>query len=488
MYDEGDATVPLPTFGLGAFFADRYRIDAVLGTGAMGRVYAATELHSERRVALKVLHRERLGEAETVARFQREAEVLASIGHPCIVEVYTFHHTSDGTPFLAMELLEGVTLKTRLRNVGRFEDPRDFQDIVDCVCGALAAAHERGIVHRDLKPDNVFLPATGEPRAKLVDFGLSRIAVADKSLTASGAILGTPRYMAPEQIRDARAAGPLVDIYALGVLMFESLTGRSPYPAQDYGQLLGCVLENRVTPFEQLRPDLPRAVGDVIRGAMAADPAARLPSCDAVADAYGAAIGTPSRRKLLAARPRSSEPRAPRRIPSNQDPMIPSKSSTLAFDASALERLRAPAETAPALAAGQGPAPTHVPPEHAPSPPLPDARPWAHPAARGGDTIFLPGAAAPGAAPASLVPSGPSWTGTSYAPPAAASHGVEAHAPAVQSFAPGASPAPPTKRRLVVLLFLVAMIVVIALSAALGLGLRAYYRRGLRLPPFVTGE
>ncbi|HBQ10834.1 MAG TPA: hypothetical protein DEF51_06480, partial [Myxococcales bacterium] len=105
VFEEDEHTMMVPAFAEGSFFADRYRLDSLIGSGAMGRVYEAVELHSSRRVALKVLHRERLGEPDTVERFEREAEVLASIGHPCIVEIFTFHRTSDGTPYLAMELL-----------------------------------------------------------------------------------------------------------------------------------------------------------------------------------------------------------------------------------------------------------------------------------------------------------------------------------------------------------------------------------------------
>jgi serine/threonine protein kinase len=335
--EEEEATVMVPTFGPGAFFADRYRIDSLLGSGAMGRVYAAVEMHTGRKVALKVLHKERLGEEETVERFRREAEVLASIGHPCIVQVYAFHHTSDGTPYLAMEMLEGVTLKTRLSNVGRFVDPADFQEILDGISGALGLAHSRGIVHRDLKPDNIFLMATGDPRAKLVDFGLSRMAAnpRNKNLTHSGMILGTPRYMAPEQIRNAADAGPSVDVYSLGVVVFECLSGQSPYPAQDYGQLLGCVLEGRITPLEQLRPDLPQALGAVLRKAMEADPQKRFQTPDEVADAYGFAIGTPSRRKQIALREPVVEASRQRRVSVSQQNVQASKGGTLALDLSA---------------------------------------------------------------------------------------------------------------------------------------------------------
>jgi serine/threonine protein kinase len=538
MFDDADdATVMVPTFGPGTFFADRYRIDSLLGSGAMGRVYAATELHSERRVALKILHKERLGEADTVERFRREAEVLASIGHPCIVEIYTFHRTQDGTPYLAMELLEGVTLKTRLANAGRFQDPRDFQEVLDCICGALASAHARGVVHRDMKPDNVFLPAVGEPRAKLVDFGLSRIGAVKKGITHSGMILGTPRYMAPEQIRDAASAGPSVDIYSVGILVFESLTGQSPYPAQDYGQLLGCVLENRTTPFEQLRPDLPRAIGDVVRRAMVPEPAARFQSCDEVADAYAHAIGSPSRRHQIGARPTPSQ-RPPRRIASNQN-IVASKGSTLAFDASALEGLPDPFELAPMLASYDGvsmPAPQATPfSSGGDTAPLgvgytpPQAAPKT-----GGDTLFIPGLAQsspPGAAPGpqphmpppgALAPaplpsfpgvgqspaaggyashagyapqpspapqasmSGAGYTSVMGAPspyaPSAAGYGSVMGAPSPQAQAPRAPtpPAtfttPPKRKSRGLLLFLVAMVVVIVLSAAGGFVLRAYMR------------
>ncbi len=380
-FDEDDEhTVMLPSFGLGSFFAERYRIDTLLGSGAMGRVYAALEMYSGRRVALKILHKERLGEPETVERFQREAEVLASIGHPCIVEIYTFHRAGDGTPYLAMELLEGETLKARLSSAGPFRDPRELQGIVDCVCSALGAAHARGIVHRDMKPDNVFLPASGEPRAKLVDFGLSRMQAQDANLTQSGMILGTPRYMAPEQLRNAASVGPSVDLYSVGILIYEALTGSSPYPAQDYGQLLGCVMEGRTTPLTQIRPDL-AVIEEVVSRAIDPDPQRRFGSSQELADAYAIAVGAPSRRAAIPARPRSEARRTPS---AGAISLVDGRGSTLAFDASVLGSLPDLSEVAPGAT-----------PEPAPSF---GAQP-AQPSAKGGDTLFLSGDVPPPGAP-----------------------------------------------------------------------------------------
>jgi len=487
MFEEDEATVMVPTFGPGAFFADRYRIDELLGSGAMGRVYAATELHSSRRVALKILHRERMGEEETVQRFSREAEVLASIGHPCIVEVYAFHKSSDGIPYLAMELLEGVTLKTRLTNAGRFEDPQDFQRILDCIGGALGAAHARGVVHRDLKPDNVFLPATGDPRAKLVDFGLSRMALQSKNLTHSGMILGTPRYMAPEQIRNAAAAGPAVDIYSVGVVVYESLSGRSPYPGQDYGQLLGCVLEGRVVPLEKVRPDLPSALGDVIRRAMDPEPARRFARTSDLADAYAAAIGSPSHRPEI---PLAARPRRTTSSGASHQALVANKGSTLAFDLSAasLGDLPDVHDVAPALAGveqqGYGsvtdPDPFQL--SGGDTAPLVEAVDASYPVkAQGGDTLFIPAMSGlpppPAAGPSPVGPhalgpsagaanpygSPPTYGASSYASPMGAPYAQPA-------------PAPKKKKGRGLLLFMIAMVVVILLSAAAGFGLRAYQR------------
>ncbi|MCB9592390.1 MAG: serine/threonine protein kinase [Sandaracinaceae bacterium] len=520
----------------------------------MGRVYAATEIHSDRRVALKVLHGERMAEAETVARFKREAEVLASIGHPCIVEVYAFHQT-DNIPYIAMELLEGVTLKTRLQNAGRFQDPADLQEIVDCIASALEVAHDADVIHRDLKPDNIFLPATGDPRAKLVDFGLSRVARQDKNITTSGMIIGTPRYMAPEQIKNASGTGPGSDIYSFGVILFECLTGQSPYPAQDYGQLLGCLLEGRTTPFLDHRPDLAQ-LGSFFPLALAPDVTRRYQTAGELADGYAEAIGRPSRREEIRAKTR----RPPKRKRSKSlAGMVPSRSSTLAWDASAARGALAELEKGPppgmkvdpeALEArselgfartpemgiqkgswSDGPsagfnfddasvtepsrpqypvepsqpalvqnppsrppppmvAPAPIPQTPAPLTPAPIPRseapvayhsnpPPSSPShsvppeavkAQGGDTLYLgdaqglvnlPPSYAPG--PASNYPPNPSFSGASAKP---------APAPA----------APAKKRSFGLILFFVALLLVVVLSALGGFALRAHMRGELELP------
>ena len=187
-----------------------------------------------------------------------------------------------------MELVEGETLGERIRRDGRIP-PEELVPVVDAVCDALQAAHDAGVIHRDLKPDHVYLPSAGYP-VRLLDFGLSA-AVNTKKLTATNTVLGTPRYMAPEQIASAKNAGPAADIYSLGVIVYECLAGVSPFAASDQGKLLGAILHNRIEPLERVCPELPMEMGGVLSRAMAKTPEARFATPRELADAFADAAG-----------------------------------------------------------------------------------------------------------------------------------------------------------------------------------------------------
>jgi hypothetical protein len=203
--DEIEPTRVMSSFEDGFFFADRFKIDEVLGSGGMGTVYDAHDMQTGHRVALKVLKKTK-SSGESEDRFRREAEILASIDHPGIVGIHGFGAAPDGTLWLAMEYLEGVTLREKVSRDGPM-DPAELCPIITAACAALSETHARGVVHRDLKPDNIFLTSSTPPEVKILDFGLS-LTLTSKKLTATGTIIGTPRYMAPEQIKSAHAAGP----------------------------------------------------------------------------------------------------------------------------------------------------------------------------------------------------------------------------------------------------------------------------------------
>jgi serine/threonine protein kinase len=315
--ESADDTVVLSGMTPGIFFGDRYRVDGVLGTGAMGKVYRATDIEAGREVALKVLHPDKAAREQVLARFRREAEILTRIGHPNIVHIHDWGITDVGVDYIAMEVLEGRTLRDHLRETGPLT-PRQFLPILVGVADAVAAAHVKGVVHRDLKPDNVFLQADGAP--KVVDFGLSMLDT-DKRMTKTGVMLGTPRYMAPEQIRSAKDVDPRVDVYALGVIAHEALAGASPFPAEDAGQLLGCVIEGRLIRIEDVRADLPPGLGDVLRRAMAKDRRERFATIGAFAEAFARVVGVPIARArqpgvvIPESAPDAPAPRAPVAIP-----------------------------------------------------------------------------------------------------------------------------------------------------------------------------
>jgi len=206
---------------------DRYDVDEVLGRGGMGEVYLALDKVLDRQVALKVLHRQYADDEEFVERFKREAQSAAALSHPNIVSTYDRGRSEDGTYYIAMEYLSGGTLKARVLEDGPLE-ARESAEVALQIAGALEAAHERGVIHRDVKPQNVLFTGTG--LVKVVDFGIARAASVG-TRTQTSVVLGTASYMSPEQAL-GRPVGPQSDLYSLGVVLYEMLTGTLPYEAE----------------------------------------------------------------------------------------------------------------------------------------------------------------------------------------------------------------------------------------------------------------
>ena len=236
------AGVPTPEAPLvGRLLQGRYRVTGLIAKGGMGVVYDAVQVNLGRRVAIKCLHPKYARDAVATARFQNEAVVSGSFGHPHIVEVFDMGRLEDGAPFLVMERLEGETLTARMRRERRLGLGLSVS-VARQTVSALVATHARGILHRDLKPDNLFLVARGleTPRVKVLDYGVSKAmsALGDPKLTRAGFVMGTPSYMAPEQARGESDLDGRVDLYAVGVILYEMLTGRLAFVARTPAALL----------------------------------------------------------------------------------------------------------------------------------------------------------------------------------------------------------------------------------------------------------
>jgi serine/threonine-protein kinase len=269
----------------------RYYIKELLGRGGMAAVYRATDTVLQRDVALKVLYPQFGDDESLVLRFQREAVTAAALEHPGIVPVYDVGE-QDGMAYIAMKLLSGETLQARLQAAGALP-PAEVLALLQPVAGALDYAHSKGVVHRDIKPANIFLSATPDGvRVMLTDFGIAK-QLDTPGLTTTGALIGTPDYMAPEQIA-GRPVDGRADVYALGMLAYRALTGRRAFEGSTQDVLLGH-LYNDPPPPSQLNPALPPAVDGVIATAIAREPAARYESAGAfVAALAGAAAGAPA--------------------------------------------------------------------------------------------------------------------------------------------------------------------------------------------------
>jgi serine/threonine-protein kinase len=259
-----------PETRLGDTIGGRYRVISVLGRGGMGVLYAAEHQLTQRKVALKLLAPEREDLPELHQRFLLEARTAAAVRHPHVVDVLDMGVHDDGSPFLVMELLEGTSLDRTLTVQKRLSPEQALTTLLP-VLGALASLHDAGIVHRDVKPSNIFLAfgLRGELVPKLLDFGLART-MSDLRLTRSGMVLGTPLYMSPEQ-----AAGETVsfqtDLWSLGVVMFECLSGELPFTSRDSGAIAAQVLAGRVRGLAQVSPELPVPLAHAVDRALRRD-------------------------------------------------------------------------------------------------------------------------------------------------------------------------------------------------------------------------
>jgi eukaryotic-like serine/threonine-protein kinase len=267
-----------------------YQITAVIGEGGMGTVYRAVHEVLGRPVAVKLLLPEISSSRDMVTRFFNEARAAAAIKHPGIVEAHDFGYLPDGRAYIIMELLEGESLASRLGRSSRLPCS-DVLRIARAVARALHAAHEAGIIHRDIKPDNIFLVPdlevmTGE-RVKLLDFGIAKLGAdgTERGLTRTGAVMGTPTYMSPEQCRGAGVVDRRADIYALGCIVYQMLCGRPPFVAEGAGEIIARHLYFQPEPPRSLDPRISPSLEALVMTLLQKDPAHRLPTAHAVVEA-----------------------------------------------------------------------------------------------------------------------------------------------------------------------------------------------------------
>src|SRR5450432_767446 len=302
--DAGHLADPL----IGMVIAERYRILEAIGRGGMGVVYRAEHARIGKLMALKLLTGELSRDPQQVARFKREALLASRLSHPNTVQVFDFGQ-SDNLVYLAMEFLRGEDLSKIIRREGPLGVERSARIVIQ-ICSSLAEAHDKGIVHRDLKPENIIIVKghDGEDVVKVLDFGLAKLRESPElsDVTTRGAIVGTPYYMSPEQIR-GESVGPQGDVYSLGALMYACLTGTVVFDAPSPMSVLSLHLTEQPEPPNVRRPDLgiPESMSQIVLRTLVKDPSRRLASVQELQQALVEELqreGQPSVERLLDSR------------------------------------------------------------------------------------------------------------------------------------------------------------------------------------------
>jgi serine/threonine-protein kinase len=292
---QGDDDKDFPSTLPGTVIGGKYRVDGLIGRGGMGSVWSAVHLGLGQRVAVKLIAKRYASSREARQRFDAEAKAVAQLRSRFVVQVYDNGETSEGTPYIVMELLEGESLDHRIQTRGPVPVDQAVR-IVSQVGRALTRAHTLGIVHRDLKPENIFLTRTEDDDgevAKVLDFGIAKIKNPETSdsATRTGAVLGTPLFMSPEQARGLKSVDHRTDIYSLGMVTYMMLTAQPAFSGESFGDILVAICTQPLPTIHQIAPWLPPTLDGWLKRACAREPGDRFNSIDELLEGLYASAG-----------------------------------------------------------------------------------------------------------------------------------------------------------------------------------------------------